>query len=614
MDMSALHRARCAYIPKLPPLLRGPIEQIGVDLGAPTEALADREALRQRFPHSYGMPIAQLSRGARRVANVPLRVGVVLSGGQAPGGHNVIAGLFDGLRTLHPDAQLWGFVGGPGGIIEDRAIELTPDYIDRYRNTGGFDMIGSGRTKIESEEQFATTLTVCRTRALNAIVIIGGDDSNTNAALLAEYFIAHGGATAFIGVPKTIDGDLKSGAVEASFGFDSATRTYSELIANICRDANSARKYWHFIRLMGRSASHIALECALQTQPNLCLISEEVAHRRMTLQQLVEQIGDAVCSRAAKGDNFGVVLVPEGLIDAIPEFKTLIAELNEILATERRYFATLNTFETQAEFINKKLSRDSSYIFSSLPNEIQRQLLMDRDPHGNVQVSRIETEKLLTEMVGNLVDERRINGTCKAVFSPVHHFLGYEGRSGFPSNFDADYCYSLGSTACLLLANGLTGYLTTVANLARPADEWRPGGIPLTMMMNMEQRHGEQKPVIRKALVDLQGAPFRRFAATRGSLDRRGGVPLSRRHSVLRPGRDLQPTDHNLTVGDAVTGQRPLTRSGTLREDRYEYCLCLYSHIPQAPHNRSLWAIGRRLCRNCGRYAPSHNRSLWAVG
>jgi len=516
MNISPLQRARYTYQPKLPPSIRGEIGTIGVSLGEATRSVADSGELETIFAHTYGKPIATLAADSGNAdAATPRTVGVILSGGQAPGGHNVIAGLFDALTRANPKNRLLGFKGGPGGLVDDKKIEITADYMDRFRNTGGFDIIGSGRTKIETDEQFAGARETCLKNGVDAVVVIGGDDSNTNAALLAEYFAAKGDPIQVIGVPKTIDGDLKNEYIETSFGFDTAVKTYSELIGNIERDANSAKKYWHFIKLMGRSASHIALECALQTRPNVCIISEEVEEKKQTLDDVVASIVDVVVKRAANGENFGVVLVPEGLIEFIPEMGTLIGELNDMLAENAEYFATLHTFEDQAEWVNKNLSRDSSYVFSSLPSDIQRQLLMDRDPHGNVQVSRIETEKLLIEMVSDKLAELKVKGTYSGKFSHQAHFFGYEGRSAFPSNFDADYTYSLGYSAFLLIANGLTGYISSVRNIARPADEWIAGGIPLTMMMNMEQRHGKKKPVIKKALVELEGAPFRYFAQHR---------------------------------------------------------------------------------------------------
>lgn len=512
MKRSPLQNARYTYQPKLPPSIRGEVSTIGVELGKATESISDVDQLRSIFSKTFGKPIAKLTADAGNAdAGTVRTVGVILSGGQAPGGHNVIAGLFDALKRANGKNRLLGFKRGPGGLVADDKIEITPEYMDQFRNTGGFDIIGSGRTKIETDEQFASARETCTKNGLDAVVVIGGDDSNTNAALLAEYFAAAGDSTQVIGVPKTIDGDLKNEYIESSFGFDTAVKTYAELIGNIERDADSAKKYWHFIKLMGRSASHIALECGLQTQPNVCIISEEVKEKKQTLDDVVGSIVDVVVKRAEAGDNFGVVLVPEGLIEFIPEMGSLIAELNDMLAESAEYFATLHTFEDQAEWVNKNLSRDSSYVFSSLPSDIQRQLLMDRDPHGNVQVSRIETEKLLIEMVSNRLAELKVKGEYGGKFSHQAHFFGYEGRSAFPSNFDADYTYSLGYTAFLLIANGLTGYISSVRNTARPADQWIAGGIPLTMMMNLEQRHGKQKPVIKKALVELDGAPFRYF-------------------------------------------------------------------------------------------------------
>ncbi len=513
--LSPLQKERYRYAPKLPPALRSDIGSIGATHGDATESVADQQALKALFANTYGAPIVTLGPGTNSDAGKKRRIGVILSGGQAPGGHNVIAGLFDAMESANTESELWGFRGGPGGLVDDDRIKLTRGYVDEFRNTGGFDIIGSGRTKIETDEQFAAARRVCLDNEFDAIVVIGGDDSNTNAALLAEYFRTNDDPVQVIGVPKTIDGDLKNEYIETSFGFDTATKTYSELIGNIERDANSAKKYWHFIKLMGRSASHIALECALQTQPTYCIISEEVKERHQTLNDIVSGIADTVVQRAENGENFGVVLVPEGLIEFIPEVGALIGELNDLMAENADYFASLNTFEDQAEWVNKNLGRDSSYVFSSLPSDIQRQLLMDRDPHGNVQVSRIETEKLLIDMVSSTLRERRSRGEYSGSFSTQHHFFGYEGRCAFPSNFDADYTYSLGFNAFVLIAQGLTGYISSVRNLAQPADDWVAGGIPLTMMMNMEQRHGKQKPVIRKALVELEDLPFKRFAAHR---------------------------------------------------------------------------------------------------
>lgn len=515
MEYSALQKDRYTYQPSLPEILKKGAANVKVEMGAPTESVADQTQLKQLFSETYGSPVASFVEGSNPEAGKKINVGVILSGGQAPGGHNVIAGLFDGIKAGNPESKLYGFLGGPSGILEDKAIDLTPDYVDMYRNTGGFDIIGSGRTKLETEEQFAQALKVCRAKNITAVVIIGGDDSNTNAAMLAEYFKKHDAGVQVIGVPKTIDGDLKNEHIEISFGFDTATKTYSELIGNIMRDSNSAKKYWHFIKLMGRSASHIALECALATRPNVCIVSEEVEAKRQTLGSIVEDVVKTVKTRSENGENFGVVLIPEGLIEFIPEMKVLIGELNDLMAAHEAHFSTLNTFEDQAEWINKNLSKDSSYAFSSLPTNIQRQLLMDRDPHGNVQVSRIETEKLIIEMVEDRLKELKNAGEFSGKFSALNHFFGYEGRCAFPSNFDASYCYSLGYNAFFLIASGLTGYMSAVKNLARPAKEWQAGGIPVTMMMNLEVRHGHAKPVIRKALVELEGKPFKTFAAKR---------------------------------------------------------------------------------------------------
>ena len=514
-ELSPLQKARYTYEPKLPEVLTGDITRIATALGAATESVADQVQLRDLFPLTYGAPVARFAKGANPEVSKLRKVGVVLSGGQAPGGHNVIAGLFDALKKANPDNVLVGFKGGPSGIIDDDVMEITADLMDVYRNTGGFDIIGSGRTKLESEEQFEKSLNTCRTHGIDGIVVIGGDDSNTNGAVLAEWFKKKNAGITVVGCPKTIDGDLKNTHIETSFGFDTATKTYAELIGNIEKDANSAKKYWHFIKLMGRSASHIALECGLQTQPNVCIISEEVKHKNMSLDDVVESIADVIVVRAARGMNFGVVLIPEGLIEFIPEVGRLISELNDLLAKEAEYFATLKTVEDQREWVNHELSRDASYVFSSLPRGIQMQLLDDRDPHGNVQVSRIETEKLLIEVVGEKLGRLRLKGEYNGKFSAMAHFFGYEGRCAFPSNFDADYCYGLGYSAFLLLASGLTGYIANLAELHKSAAEWVPGGVPLTMMMNMEQRHGSRKPVIRKALVELDGAPFKAFAAQR---------------------------------------------------------------------------------------------------
>ena len=516
MKYSPLQHVRYKYQPVLPAMLQKDISTLAPEFGKETESLGDRGKLKEIFSETYGRPTVRFTTGESSPRTEPIHIGVVLSGGQAPGGHNVIAGIFDAMKASNSDSKLFGFLQGPSGILENRAIELTEDYIDQYRNTGGFDMIGSGRTKIETEEQFAQSAEVCRKRGISALVIIGGDDSNTNAALLAEYFVKNDTDITVIGVPKTIDGDLKNEDVEISFGFDTATKTYAELIGNIERDANSAKKYWHFIKLMGRSASHIGLECALRTQPNIAFISEEVEREHTTLNELVEHIVQTVVKRSEEGENFGLVLIPEGLIESIPEMKSLISELNTILAEHANYFSTLHTFEDQSEWVNKNLSRDTSYVFSTLPNNIQRQLLMDRDPHGNVQVSRIETEKLLIEMTEDRLNELKAQGEFKGKFSTQHHFFGYEGRAAFPSNFDANYTYALGYNAYLLISFSLTGYITSIRNLSRPAEQWVPGGIPITMMMNLERRHGKMKPVIKKAMVDLEGKPFKTFAASRG--------------------------------------------------------------------------------------------------
>ena len=514
-NLSPLQRARYDYQPKLPEVLKTEITNIGISLGEATESIADQDQLKELFPNSYGNPIARFCRGSIENVNHARNIGVILSGGQAPGGHNVIAGIFDALKKANPNSILYGFKGGPSGIIDDDVVEIDQNMMDAYRNSGGFDIIGSGRTKLETEDQFEKSLGTCRKYGIEGVVVIGGDDSNTNAAILAEWFKKKKTGITVVGCPKTIDGDLKNELIETSFGFDTATKTYSELIGNIEKDANSARKYWHFIKLMGRSASHIALECALQTQPNICIISEEIREKNMSLGDVVNQISDIISTRAARGLNFGVILIPEGLIEFIPEVGKLITELNDILAREAAYFATLKSMEDQREWVNQTLSKESSYVFSALPRSIQMQLLDDRDPHGNVQVSRIETEKLLIELVEENLNRMKISDDYKGKFSALSHFFGYEGRCAYPSNFDADYCYGLGYSAYLLLSAGLSGYIASLSNLQNLADKWVPGGVPLTMMMNMEQRHGERKPVIKKAMVELDGAPFREFAKKR---------------------------------------------------------------------------------------------------
>jgi pyrophosphate--fructose-6-phosphate 1-phosphotransferase len=515
MDFSPLQSARFAYAPKLPAILRGSIYNVAVVKGNAAEPSVDRDCLRTTFPRTYGLPSITFSEGANPRMRKVMKIGAILSGGPAPGGHNVIAGIFDGLKAANPESELFGFRGGPGGLVEDKCMAIDAALLDKYRNTGGFDLIGSGRTKIETPEQFEKALETAKRRKLDAVVVIGGDDSNTNAALLAEYFAAKGESISVVGVPKTIDGDLKNEVIETSFGFDSATKTFSELIGNICRDAASSRKYWHFIKLMGRSASHIALECAFQTRPNICLISEEVEARKMSLGQVIDQIVKSVVARSEKGENFGVILIPEGLIEFIPEVKFLIGEINDILAATENEFKALSSFVDHKAFILERLTEPSAALFEGLPEGIQEQLLWDRDPHGNVQVSRIETEKLLVEMTRARLKDLASAGAYRGKFDSLTHFFGYEGRCGFPSNFDADYCYSLGYTAFVLAASGLTGYLSSVRNLTAPADEWVAGGVPIVSLMNMERRHGSEKPVIKKALVELDGAPFKEFAAKR---------------------------------------------------------------------------------------------------
>ena len=510
MQKSPLQIARSSYQPKVPTALR---ENGHLVEGAPTQSVRDQEEIKALFPNTYGLPTLHLEPGERKEYPA-IAVGVILSGGQAPGGHNVIAGLYDGLKKLNPNNRLYGFLGGPSGLIEHNYTELTGDIIDDYRNTGGFDIIGSGRTKLEEPWQFDKGIEICKELGISAIVIIGGDDSNTNACVLAEYYLQKGCGIQVIGCPKTIDGDLKNSEIETSFGFDTACKVYSELIGNIQRDANSAKKYWHFIRLMGRSASHIALECALQSQPNLCLISEEVEAKNMTLNDIVDQIVSAIVDRANAGLNFGTVLIPEGLIEFIPAMKRLIQELNDLLAGNED-FLSMDTDDEKRQFVKGKLSPESREVYRDLPKGIARQLTMDRDPHGNVQVSLIETEKMLIEMVAKKLATMKAEGTYKGKFSALNHFFGYEGRCAIPSNFDADYCYSLGMTATMLIAEGKTGYMALVKNLTAPASEWKAGGVPITMMMNMERRNGKLKPVIQKALVDLDGAPFRYFAAHR---------------------------------------------------------------------------------------------------
>ena len=508
MEKSALQIARAAYQPKLPKALQGAVK---VKEGAPTQSVDNQAEIKQLFPNTYGMPLVEFVPG-EVAANAKMNVGVILSGGQAPGGHNVITGLFDQLKRLNPENRLFGFILGPGGFVDHNYMELTADLVENYRNTGGFDMIGSGRTKLEKVEQFEKGLEIIRELDIKAIVIIGGDDSNTNAAVLAEYYKDKNVPVQVIGCPKTIDGDLKNDQIETSFGFDTACKTYSELIGNIERDCNSARKYWHFIKVMGRSASHIALECALQCQPNICLVSEEVEANDLSLDDVVTYIANAVARRAEDGNNYGTVIIPEGLIEFIPAIKKLIAELNDVLA---RPEAQNLTRTEQIDFVKQQISDENLAVFNSLPTNVAQQLALDRDPHGNVQVSLIETEKLLSSMVATKLERWRKTGMFKGKFSAQHHFFGYEGRCAAPSNFDADYCYALGTSAAQLIANGKTGYMAIVKNTTAPSDEWKAGGVPITMMMNMEKRNGEMKPVIRKALVELEGAPFKEFAAHR---------------------------------------------------------------------------------------------------
>ena len=512
--ISILQQERYSYRPKLPSVYSANGPFVTVQEGARTTALADEVAIERAFPRTYGRPMLTFAAGQRR-AVAPLRVGVILSGGQAPGGHNVIAGLFDGLKAVHPESELVGFLGGPSGLTDNKFRVLDAATIDAFRNTGGFDLIGSGRTKLEKAEQFDKAAANCRALKIDAVVIIGGDDSNTNAGVLAEYFEAQKIPIRVIGCPKTIDGDLKNEQIEISFGFDTATKLYSELIGNIARDSNSAKKYWHFIKLMGRSASHVTLECALQTHPNVALISEEVAEKKQTLRSIVEYVAGVIRDRAAHKRNFGIVLVPEGLIEFIPEIKVLIGELNDLLAAHEAVFNALKTEDDRLQYVSAKLSTESALVFNCLPAVIKLQLLADRDSHGQVQVSRIETEKLLLDLVGDLLREWSAEGKYVGSFSAQTHFLGYEGRCAAPTNFDADYCYSLGYTAVALVLAGKTGYMASVRRLCRPASEWVAGGVPLTMMMNVERRKGKDVPVIRKCLVDLAGKPFQSFAAAR---------------------------------------------------------------------------------------------------
>ncbi len=509
--ISPLQKARASYKPKMPTLLYGKVHAID---GTATQSVDDREEIKQLFPNTYGLPIVTFEASKEADLNIPINVGVILSGGQAPGGHNVIAGLFDGIKRISAESRLYGFLMGPDGLVNHEYKELTSDIIDEYRNTGGFDIIGSGRTKLEEKEQFDKGLEILRTLNIKALVIIGGDDSNTNACVLAEYYKSIDAGIQVIGCPKTIDGDLKNEQIETSFGFDTATKVYSEVIGNIQRDCNSARKYWHFIKLMGRSASHIALECALQVQPNICIISEEVKEKGQTLAEIVEYIATVVTKRAANGDNFGTVLIPEGLIEFLPAMKRLITELNDFLAKYGDDLELVKRSERR-NFIISKLSQENGDFYASLPKDVAQQLTLDRDPHGNVQVSLIETEKLLADMVKKKLKTWKKMGKYTGKYKVITHFFGYEGRCSAPSNFDADYCYTLGFTASALIAAGKTGYMSCIRNTKEHPSEWIAGGVPITMMMNMERRHGEMKPVIRKALVELDGKPFRAFAEQR---------------------------------------------------------------------------------------------------
>ena len=512
MEKSALQVARAAYQPKLPNALKGAVKAVE---GAATQSVGNQDEIKALFPNTYGLPVVEFL-PADSENKKSINVGIILSGGQAPGGHNVISGLYDGVKSLNKDNKLYGFLMGPGGLVDHKYVEFTDEFIDEYRNTGGFDIIGSGRTKLEKESQFESGIEILRELGIQALVIIGGDDSNTNACVLAEYYAAKNYGVQVIGCPKTIDGDLKNEQIETSFGFDTACKTYSELIGNIQRDCNSARKYWHFSKLMGRSASHIALECALETQPNVCLISEEVEAKKQSLDDVVTYIANIVAQRAAKGNNFGTVLIPEGLIEFIPAIKSLIAQLNEVLTDpatgEPREF---DSADAQIDFVKSNITPANLAVLESLPADVARQLCLDRDPHGNVQVSLIETEKLLSRMVATKLEAWKAEGKYNGKFAAQHHFFGYEGRCAAPSNYDADYCYSLGYNASRLIASGKTGYMSVIKNTTAPAAEWIAGGVPITMMMNIERRNGANKPVIRKALVELDGAPYKYFAAHR---------------------------------------------------------------------------------------------------
>ena len=514
--LSPLQIERLQYQPKLPSSLQNGVNSLELVEGAATESVRDQEQIQALFANTYGKPTVTFKSTSSSSVSEVKNVGVILSGGQAPGGHNVIAGLYDALKNANSANKLYGFLGGPSGIIEGKYVEFNDEFINDFRNTGGFDIIGSGRTKLETEEQFKSSLEVCRKLNISAVVIIGGDDSNTNAALLAEWFVKNNTGIQVIGCPKTIDGDLKNEQIEISFGFDTATKTYAELIGNIQRDANSAKKYWHFIKIMGRSASHVALEAALQTQPNITLISEEVEAKKMSLSSIIDYMSDIIVRRAENGKNFGIAVIPEGLIEFIPEMGSMISNLNDIMASleSDSNFVTASSSE-KFSIVESKLDSENAKVYSSLPALIKEQLLADRDPHGNVQVSKIETEKLLIEMISARLSQMKKEGKFNGKFSSQSHFFGYEGRCAFPSNFDADYCYSLGYNAFALINNGLTGYLSSVRNLTAPASDWIAGGVPLTMMMNMEKRHGEMQPVIQKALVRLDGPVFKQLQDNR---------------------------------------------------------------------------------------------------
>ncbi len=509
-NVSPLQKARFSYQPKLPAALRAGAAVKCIE-GEKLQAFADVEKINALFPTTSNMPVLSFEKADAKADMKPINVGVILSGGQAPGGHNVIAGLYDGIKSLNPDSKLYGFKGGPGGLVDNDYVEIDDAFMNAYRNTGGFDMIGSGRTKLELVDQFNKGAENCKKLGISALVIIGGDDSNTNACLLAEYYRKNNVPIQVIGCPKTIDGDLKNKFIETSFGFDTASKVYSELIGNIERDANSAKKYWHFIKLMGRSASHITLECALKTHPNITIISEEVAAKKQTLDEIVTCIANTVAARAKNKENFGVVLIPEGLIEFIPEMNKLISELNELLAKEGEAFAAIENKDEKMKFVIDRLPAELASVFASLPQTIQIQLTNDRDPHGNVQVSLIETEKLLVELVKGKLKKM----PEKIKFSAQTHFFGYEGRCSVPSNFDADYCYSLGYNAAAIIGAGKTAYMSYISNLVAPAEQWKAGAVPLTAMMNVERRHGADKPVIKKALVELDGKPFQEFARNR---------------------------------------------------------------------------------------------------